>query len=331
MKAIIPVAGIGSRLKPHTHTQPKALIPVAGKPILAHIIDNLRSAGIEEFIFIIGYMGDKIENYITRNYPDQKNKFIIQTSRKGIGHAIYLAKEKVIKCERILIVLGDTIFETSLKRVLSSPTSVLGVKKVDDPRQFGVAEINSDSSIKKLVEKPLIPKSNMALVGVYYIKEVAQLFDALRFNIENKIKTQNEYHLTDALMRMIENGVIIKTFEVDNWFDCGKKEILLQTNELLLKRIKELSIDKKLLNDSIIIPPVFIGKNAKISKSVIGPNVSIGENTSIHSSIIKNSIIGPYAHIETAILQDTLIGNDSRLKGMSHTLNLGDNAEISFN
>ncbi|MCZ2130428.1 MAG: NTP transferase domain-containing protein [Bacteroidia bacterium] len=330
MKAIIPVAGIGSRLKPHTNTQPKALIPVAGKPLLAHIIDNLQSAGITEFIFIIGYMGDKVENFITKNYPEQKNKFIIQTSRKGIGHAIYLAKEKVQNCDSVLIVLGDTIFETNLKKVLSAPNSMIGVKKVDDPRQFGVAEINADTSIKKLVEKPLIPKSNMALVGVYYIKEVSQLFEALRYNLENKIKTQNEYHLTDALMRMIEQGVVIKTFEVDNWFDCGKKEILLQTNELLLKRLKECSIDKKSISDSIIIPPVFIGKGAKVYKSVIGPNVSIGDNTIIQSSIIKNSIIGPYAHIESAILQDTLIGNDSRLKGIVYTLNLGDSTEISF-
>lgn len=216
MKAIIPVAGIGSRLKPHTHTQPKALIPVAGKPILAHIIDYLKSSGIEEFIFIIGYMGDKVENYITKHYSELKHKFVIQTSRKGIGHAIHLAKDKVIKSDSLLIVLGDTIFETNLKKMLSSPTSMLGVKKVDDPRQFGVAEVGDDNRIIRLVEKPQIPKSNMALVGVYYIKELPALFEALQYNIDNKVKTQNEYHLTDALMRMIEQGVTMKTFEVDN-------------------------------------------------------------------------------------------------------------------
>lgn len=330
MIAIIPVAGIGSRLRPHTHTQPKALIPVAGKPILAHIIDNLIESGITDFVFIIGYLGDKIENYITKNYPKQNNTFIIQTTGKGIGHAIFLAKDKVIDSKELLVVLGDTVFETDLKKVISSETSMLGVKKVEDPRMFGVAEINADKSIKKLIEKPHIPKSNMALVGVYYIKEVTQLFEALQFNIENEIKTQNEFHLTDALMRMIDKGLIFKTFDVDNWFDCGKKEVLLQTNELLLKRLKNIVPNKKQLEDSIIIPPVFIGENAKIRKSIIGPNVSIGDNVIIDSSIIRDSIIGPYAQIDNAILQNSLIGNDASLRGKIYTLNLGDSAEISF-
>lgn len=330
MKAIIPVAGIGSRLRPHTHTQPKALIPVAGKPIIAHIIDKLMAAGIDEFVFIIGYLGDKIELFINSEYPQIKTTFVMQPSGKGIGHAIYLAKEQTLNEKALWIVLGDTIFETDLPAIMKKEQSMLGVKKVEDPRLFGVAELAPDGSIRQLIEKPLIPKSNLALVGIYFIKEVPSLFEALEYLITNKIKTHNEYHLTDALMLMIQKGISFQTFDVDNWFDCGKKEVLLQTNELLLKRLKETPKIPAKSEHLIIIPPVYIGKNTRISHSVIGPNVSIGDNVHIHSSIISDSIIGPYAQIENAILKDTLIGNDASLKGMTYTLNLGDSAEINF-
>ena len=170
MKAVIPVAGIGSRLKPHTQTQPKSLIPVAGKPILGHIMDKLVDAGVTEFVFIIGYLGDKIEQFLTEHYGKYELNFVIQTVGKGIGHAIWLAKDEIKDGEDILIVLGDTIFEADLKSVFASEYSQLGVKKVEDPRQFGVAELEGDGSIKKLVEKPSIPHSNLALVGLYYIK-----------------------------------------------------------------------------------------------------------------------------------------------------------------
>lgn len=330
--AIIPVAGIGSRLRPHTHTQPKALIPVAGKPIVAHIIDKLIAAGIQDFIFVVGYLGDKIEKYISTHYPDQHMRFVIQTSGKGIGHAIYLTKELAEEYNELLIVLGDTIFETQLDKVFASPYSTLGVKKVDDPRLFGVAELSQDKKIVRLIEKPPIPKSNLALIGVYFIRELDALFDALAYNIEHKIKTQGEYHLTDALMKMIDQGVVFKTFDVESWFDCGKKEVLLQTNKLLLKRYQQqdASIVGAGFDNTVIIPPVFIGQGVQISNSVIGPNVSIGDKAILHSCIVTETIIGPFAHLENAILKDTIVGNDAHLRGKIYTLNLGDSAEISF-
>ncbi|MES2780524.1 MAG: sugar phosphate nucleotidyltransferase [Bacteroidota bacterium] len=328
MKAIIPVAGIGTRLRPHTHTQPKALIPIAGKPILAHIIDALIEAGIREFVFVIGYMGDKIENYITSTYPNVKTSFVIQTTGKGTGHAIWLGRE-LINDDELLIVLGDTIADVNLKQLLESETTTLCVKKVDDPRLFGVAELNTDGSIKRLVEKPSIPKSNLALVGIYRIKETAKLFDAIEFNINNKITNQNEYHLTDALQRMIDEGVVMKTVDVDNWFDCGKKEILLDTNATLLKRLNYDTTQYHFEN-TIIIPPVFIGQNCVITNSIIGPNVSIGDNAILNYAVTKDSIIGPYAQIEYAILERSLIGNDAVFIGMKQSLNIGDSTEINF-
>ena len=329
MKAIIPVAGIGTRLRPHTHTQPKALIPIAGKPILGHITEYLHKHGINEFIFIIGYLGDKIEQYILKQFPDIQAKFVIQTSGKGVGHAIWLAKEHVQPNDEILIVFGDTIVDLNADVVLKSDGSMLGVKKVEDPRLFGVAEINKEGIITKMVEKPTIPKSNMALVGVYKIKESALLFEALENNIAKKLTTHGEYTLTDALMGMVEQGVQFKTFDVDNWFDCGKKEILIDTNALLLKRLNDDTTTYQFEN-TIIIPPVFIGEGCKISNSIVGPNVSIGENAILNYATVKDSIIGPYAQIEYAILHRSLIGNDALLKGMIQSLNIGDSTEINF-
>jgi glucose-1-phosphate thymidylyltransferase len=330
MKAVIPVAGIGTRLRPHTHTQPKSLIPVAGKPILAHIVDQLVEAGINEFIFIIGYLGDKIEEYITTNYPNIQSQFVIQTTGKGTGHAIWLAKDAIANNE-ILIVFGDTICELNWQELLNSEQSILGVKKVEDPRQFGVAETDSNGIITRLVEKPTIPKSNLALVGIYKIKETKELMECIHYNIQNNIKTHNEFHLTDAMMCMVAKGTTFKTYNVNLWFDCGKKDILLQTNELLLKRGLNKDFRESNLNNSIIIEPVFIGKNCKISNSIIGPNVSIGENASIDYSIIKESIIGPFAELKNAVLSQSLIGNDASLHGTFHSMNLGDSAEINFN
>ncbi|MBL7812678.1 MAG: NTP transferase domain-containing protein [Bacteroidetes bacterium] len=329
MKAIIPVAGIGSRLKPHTHTQPKSLIPVAGKPILGHIVDNLTAAGITDFVFIIGYLGDKIEQYISDHYANCRSKFVIQTLGKGIGHAIWLAREEFEDEEPVLIVLGDTIFEANLSNVIQGGVSSLGVKKVDDPRLFGVAELNDDGSIRRLNEKPAIPRSNLALVGLYYIRETGILKDCLGFNIENEIRTQNEYHLTDALQCMIDRGVRMETFQVDSWFDCGKKEIILQTNRNLLKRENpELPVGVEKSN--IIVPPVYISPSARVENSIIGPDVSIGDHAVISRTIVKNTIIGPYAELQNAILENSLIGSDASLIGAVHSLNIGDSAEINL-
>lgn len=329
MKAIIPVAGIGSRLRPHTHTQPKSLIPVAGKPILGHIMDKLTAAGINDFVFIIGYLGDKLEQYIKENYPKCNSSFVIQTVGKGTGHAIWLARDLMPDNEELFIVFGDTIFEVDLEPVFNSPYSMLGVKRVEDPRLFGVAELDEEGFISKLVEKPQIPKSNQALVGLYKIKEAKILKECLSYNIENEVKTQNEFHLTDALMCMIQKGIKFKPFELNQWFDCGKKDILLQTNQVLLNRMEPEDYSKRFKN-TIIVPPVFIGADAQIRDSIIGPNVSVGYNANITRSMIKNSIIGPYAELENAILDDSLIGSDAQLIGTVQSLNLGDSAEINY-
>jgi len=328
MKAIIPVAGAGTKLRPHTYTQPKALIPLAGRPILNIIVDQLKDAGITEFIFIIGYLGEKIQDYVTKNYSDLNCHFVTQNDRHGTGHAVELTRQ-IVGDDQVIIVLGDTIAEFDMHQVLSSPVSMLGVKKVDDPRNFGVAEIDEEGWITKVVEKPAIPKSNMALVGIYKILETALLYNCLGKVLEAN-EGYHDFNLTDALECMIQNGAKFKSFKVSNWFDCGKKETLLESNAILLKKFGGNMSEENPFQNTIIIPPVTIGDGCVIKNSVIGPNVSIGEHTSINHAIIKDSIIGAYSNLYEIVLNNSLIGNDAEVKGVSRNLNIGDNTAIDL-
>ncbi|MBC8173279.1 MAG: NTP transferase domain-containing protein [Chitinophagales bacterium] len=330
MKAIIPVAGVGTRLRPHTYSQPKPLIPVAGKPILGFILDRLQKAGFNEFIFVIGYLGEKIEEYVNSKYPQLKTHFVVQQTREGLGHAIWLCKDYFSAEEEIFVALGDTIFEADIESVLQMKTSALGLKKVDDPRDFGVAEIDDAYKILKVIEKPSIPKSNLALVGLYRIIEGKKLFTALHHNIINEIRTQGEFHLTDAIMQMINDGIPFTGFRVQNWYDCGKKEILLETNAILLKKLNVLTKNKDAFENTIIIDPVSIAAGCNIRNSIIGPNVTLGDNTIINYAIIRDSIIGNYATLEDVVLHHSVIGSDAYIKGLSQSLNIGDNTEIDL-
>ena len=313
MKAIIPVAGAGTKLRPHTYTQPKALIPIAGKTILSFIVDQLRDAGITEFIFIVGYLGEKIQDYVKENYPDLTTHFVFQNERQGTGHAIELTRN-IVGTDEVFVALGDTICEYDVKEVVNSEFSMLGIKKVDDPRNFGVASVGEDGFIEQVVEKPAIPKSNMALVGLYKIKETHFLFECLHHIFAQDIKTFGEYNLTDALDCMIKRGAKFQAFKVKNWFDCGKKETLLESNATLLKKFGGNTTYDHGYKDTIIIPPVSIAAGCDISNSIIGPHVAIGSYTNLYEVVLDNS----------------LIGSDASVKGLSRSLNIGDNTEIDF-
>jgi glucose-1-phosphate thymidylyltransferase len=329
MKAIIPVAGAGTKLRPHSYTQPKALIPLAGKTVLSIIIDQLREADITEFIFIVGYLGDKIKDYVEARYPDIKAHYVQQIDRQGIGHAINLARN-IVNNDEVFVVLGDTICEYDVKEVASSPGSMLGVRKVDDPRDFGVAEMDEKGFIDHVVEKPQIPKSNMALVGIYKIIETAQLFECLENNFVQGLRSHGEYSLTDALDCMLKLGAKFKPFKVDSWFDCGRKETLLESNATLLKKFAQQNGKEYHFENTVIIHPVSIGEGCDIKNSIIGPNVTIGENTLIDYSIIRNSIIGSFSNLYDIVLEASIIGSDTGLKGETRMLNIGDNTSIDL-
>ena len=329
MKAIIPVAGAGAKLRPHTYTQPKALIPIAGKTILSFIVDQLHEAGINEFIFIIGYLGEKIQEHVKVAFPHLTCHFVQQNERWGTGHAVELTKN-IVGSDEVFVALGDTICEFDVKEMVNSPYSMLGVKKVEDPRLFGVAEIGTTGFIERVVEKPSIPKSNMALVGLYKIKETEFMYDCLSQLFKENIKTNGEYSLTDALEFMIQRGAQFKAFKVKNWFDCGRKDTLLESNATLLKKSGGNVSDNHDFPGTIIIPPVSIASNCVIKDSIIGPHVAIGPNTNIQQSIVRESIIGSYTNLFEVVLDNSLIGSDASVKGLSRSLNIGDNTEIEF-
>jgi glucose-1-phosphate thymidylyltransferase len=230
----------------------------------------------------------------------------------------------------LLIALGDTIFDIDLRTVINQPESSLGVKKVDDPRSYGVVEEDKGHIIKSAIEKPAIPKSNLVLVGLYRIKESKMLIEALDENIRNNFRTYNEFHLTDGLNKLVQQGVKMKTFPVESWYDCGTKESLLETNAILLKKNSVENQKHYDFEKTIIIPPVNISDTCKISHSIIGPNVTIGENTIVNHSILKDAIIGAYSEIQNAVLHHSVIGSDASLHGLSQSLNLGDSTEIDF-
>ncbi|RFM26234.1 sugar phosphate nucleotidyltransferase [Deminuibacter soli] len=329
MKAIIPVAGAGTKLRPHTYTQPKALIPLAGKTILSFIVDQLHDAGIQEFIFIVGYLGEKIQEYVKQTYPDLTCHFVYQNERLGTGHAIELTKS-IVNDDEVFVVLGDTICEYDVKEVIESEYSMLGIKKVDDPRNFGVAELDDDGFIEHVIEKPAIPKSNMALVGLYKIKESHFLYECLEYLFKEDIRSYGEYNLTDALDCMLKRGAKFKSFKVKNWFDCGKKETLLETNAILLKKYGAVVHETVQNENAIIIPPVSIGPGCTLKNAIIGPHVAIGANTTVFFSTVRDSIIGSYTHLFEVVLDNSLIGSDASVKGLSRSLNIGDNTEIDF-
>lgn len=324
MRAIIPVAGVGSRLKPHTHTTPKVLLNVGGKPILGHILDKLAEEGIKKATFVIGHLGEMIQEYILKNYPSFHSDFVEQQEMEGLGHAIFKALPTVEE-EEIFIILGDTVFDVNLKEVFKNKVSSLGVKEVEDPRRFGVA-VTENGLITKLVEKPQDPVSKLALVGLYYFSDSRALAASLTKLVDGNIRTNGEYQLTDAIQLMIEAGEKIRTFPVEGWYDCGKPETLLSTNRFLLDR----NGHHKAYKDVVIKKPVYIADNVEICNSVIGPYATIDSGSRIDNSIIKNTIIGMNAKVTNAMLENSIIGNNSVIKGSHKRLNSGDSSEIEF-
>ena len=342
MQVIIPLAGKGSRLRPHTITKPKPLMPIAGKPILAHILDDLKNLNVNEIIFITGYLKEKIEEYVKKNY-DYKCRFIEQTKMDGTAGAIKLAQEFIH--EDVLIIYADTIFETDLRvidkaKIESNVDGIIWVKEVEDYSRFGVVVKDANNFMIKIVEKPKEPISKLANIGVYYVKNYTLMFEGIDYIYKYDIKLGNEYFLTDAFSYMINQGSKILTCEVTNWYDCGKFETMLDSNRLILSKyhhddgenyLKEQNLHaRKNVINSIIIDPVFIGNNAYIENSVIGPNVSIADNSHIVKSIIEDSIIDNDSKLIGIKLKNSTIGEKVLLTGKFKKLNIGDYSEINF-
>ncbi len=323
MKAVILLAGLGTRLRPHTYSKPKPLVPVAGKPVLGHILDSLDGLQIDETIFIVGYLGEQIEKYVVEHYPQMRARYVEQNEMKGQAHAIRLAKDFID--QEVLIIFGDTIWETDFERLARvQGDGLIYTKEVPDPRRFGVALLK-DGFVTKFVEKPATPVSRLAVVGVYYFRNWRRLLNALDALIERNIQTKGEYFLADAMQLMIEDGAQLEAETIPVWEDCGTVPAILQTNRYLLTKQGSHARD---LPGSVILSPVYISDNARIVNSIIGPNVSISEDATVENSIVRDSIISEGAHIENRVLEGSLIGKDALVRGTFQRLNVGDSSEI---
>ena len=325
MKLIIPMAGKGTRLRPHTWSKPKPLLKVAGKTVLHHIIERIaQDVEIDEIIFIISSMEDQIRNAVS-SFPYKKT-FFYQEQLTGDAGAIIKAKE-VVEGEAI-IVFSDTVFDADLKNISSSESDgFVWTKEVEDPRSFGVVQVENDNIIG-VVEKPKDPASNLAIIGLYYFRDMKKVFDAIDYLFDNKITTKDEYRLADAISLMIKDGLKLQVREVSKWLDCGTPENLLNTNRVLLQMNGSIHDSLESSTNSVIKEYVSIGENTVLDSCVIGENVSIGKNVTLKNSVIWNSIIDDNVIIENLILSDSLIGENATIKAQQRKVNMGDHSFV---
>jgi glucose-1-phosphate thymidylyltransferase len=332
LKVVIPMAGLGTRLRPQTWSKPKQLVSVAGKAVLDHVIDTLSSIPKEmevELINIVGYLGEQIECYIQENYPHLKAHTVVQENPRGQSHAVQLAREYLHG--PMLIVFADTLIETQLGFLLDETAeAVAWVKPVDDPRRFGVAEVGPDGWVKRLVEKPADMSNNLAVVGFYYFQNAEDLLDAIDEQMRRDVQLKGEYYLADAINIMLENGLKMRTEKVDIWLDAGTPEALLETNRYLLAHGLDNSSQIKPYNNVVIKSPVFIHPSAQVSDSIIGPNVSLGAGCKVQNAIIQDSILEDEAQAEWVILESSLVGRRAQLIRRPAVINAGDNTIVNL-
>jgi glucose-1-phosphate thymidylyltransferase len=328
MNIIIPMAGRGTRLRPHTLTVPKPLIPVAGKPIIQRLVEDLAKAytgKIEEIAFIVGDFGADVEKELI-NIAEKlgaKGRIYHQTKALGVGHAIHCAWESLQgKC---MIAFADTLFKADFTFDTEND-GVIWTQKVKDPSSFGVVTLDADGFINGFVEKPSVFVSDLAIVGIYYFKEGERLRSALHHIVTNEIKEKNEFQLTTALELLKQQGVKFVTGEIEEWLDCGNKEAILYSNERMLefRRHRNLVATTAVIENSVVIQPCFVGENAVIRNSVIGPYVSVGAGSVLEYAIVQNSIIQNKSQIKNAVLENSMVGNSSKFVGSKDELNIGD-------
>lgn len=321
--AVVPVAGTGTRLRPHTHTYPKVLLTVGDKPIIGHILDDLEKAGIRKVCMVVGYLGEKIREYVAKHYRHLEVSYVEQAEPKGLGHAIWLTRRAVTG--PVVVLLGDTILDADLSKFLNSREDCIAVKEVADPRRFGVVETKG-GYISAMVEKPEKPKTNLAIVGIYSFRNSSLLYGSLERLVESGRTTKGEIQFTDALAALVKAGHRIRPVAIDGWYDCGKPETLLETNRHILDR-KKFSPRAK---NSLVIPPVYIAPTAKVENSIVGPYASIGDGVRVDSSIISDSIVNEGASILNMNLSGSLVGPSATVVGRKDQLNVGENSEIRF-
>ncbi len=334
MKIIVPMAGRGSRLRPHTLTIPKPLIPVAGKPIVQRLVEDIASVcreKVDEIAFIIGDFGVEVEKNLIKIAEDLGAKGTIYHQEEALGtaHAILCAKESLKG--NVVVGFADTLFKTGFT-IDKDADGIIWVSQIDDPSAFGVVQLDENNIITDFVEKPQTFVSDLAIIGIYYFKSGENLAEELQYLIDNDIKEKGEYQLTNALETMKQKGVKFTTGKVDEWLDCGNYKATVYSNQRVLENEfsegKDNVSPKATLEDCIIIDPCFIGENAEVRNSIIGPHVSIGKNSVINDSMIKNTIIQNETKINGGLISDSMIGNFVKFKGNWNELSIGDYTEV---
>lgn len=328
MKIIVPMAGMGKRMRPHTLTTPKPLLPIAGKSIVQRLVEDIANAcaeKVDEVVFIIGHLGNEIEENLKKIAVDLGaiGSICYQEEALGTAHAILCAKEALEG--KIVIAFADTLFKADFK-MDDSQEGIIWVQKIEDPKAFGVVKVNDKNIITDFVEKPAHFVSDLAIIGIYYIKDGANLRKELQYLIDNDIKDKGEYQLTSALENMKNKGIKFTSGKVTEWLDCGNKDSTVYTNQRILEFNKGNNLISKTHTslNSVIIQPCYIGENVSLINSVVGPYVSIGNNSVIEDSVIKNSIVQTHAKISFANIHNSMFGNYVDFQNSNSELSMGD-------
>ena len=327
MKVVIPLAGKGSRLRPHTYVTPKPLLNVGGRPVMSYILDDLKKLGVTEVVFVTGHLGDKVRDYVAQEYPEFTAHYVEQQVQDGTAGAVGLAREFID--EDVLILFVDTIFDADLSIIRDLPDDVAGimwVKEVEDYQRFGVVVTDDKGFMKRIVEKPMDPISRLANIGLYYIRDWKLLFEGIQDVLESTKGAGQEFYLTDAFQYMIDRGSKILTVEVDGWYDAGKPETLLETNRHLLETGRGRAPDGG--RGVKVHEPVRVEEGVTLENCEIGPNVTIMTGAKLKGSKLRDSIVGANTTIEDSDLHDSLIGDSCVVRGARGSLSIVDHSEV---
>lgn len=329
MKAVIPLAGKGTRLRPHTYLTPKPLLKVGGKPVMSYILDDLQELGIEEIVFVIGYLGDVIKEFMASEYPNIRPEYVVQEVQDGTAGAVKLAEPFVD--DEVLILFVDTLFDADLsmaKRLDPTWSGVIWAKEVEDYQRFGVIVTDEDSAMTRIVEKPSEPISRLANIGLYYIRDHRLLFEGIDKTLASAPGPSGEFYLTDAFQYMVDRGSRLLAAPVAGWYDCGKPETLLETNLHLLGGTRGLIAPGARIESTILRDPVRIEEGVVLEGSTVGPNVTLERGARVVNSTLRDCIVGPGAVIENSHLSESLVGGSSHITGFRGKLSVLDHSEI---
>lgn len=336
MKVIIPLGGYGSRMRPHTWSRPKPLVRVAGNTVIGHLLDQMADVCTEEVIFVVGYKGQEIEDWICQNYPHLDAHFVIQEEALGQAHAIWLCRD-YLDAEDVMVAFGDGIIRTDFTAIAeeapAAADAVFLVQEVDDPSSFGVTALNEEGFIEQFIEKPETDEHKLAIAGIYWFRDGRFLRDALDVVLEEDRQTLGEYFLADAFQVMLQRGAHLAVREIDFWLDAGKPVNTLEANRRLLAigHATADAVERSYGEDFTVLPPVYLHPDAAIEGSVIGPYVSVDEGVTIKNAVVRNSIIDREAHIEDCVLDSSLIGERAYVSGRPAALFIGDDSTVEIN